>query len=38
MVVDAVRMSGASDSIKEIENRIMKYLRANSTSLRLEKK
>ena len=28
MVVDAVRMSGASDNIKEIENRIMKYLRA----------
>ena len=38
MVVDAVRMSGASDNIKEIEDRIMKYLRANSISLRLEKK
>ena len=33
MVVDAVRMSGASDNIKEIENRnIMKYLRGHSMS------
>ena len=38
MVVDAVRMSGTSDIIKEIEGRIMKYLRANSSSLRLESK
>ena len=38
MVVDAVRMSGASDNFKEIEDCIMKYLRDNNTSLRLEKK
>ena len=37
MVADAVRISSVSDNIKEIADRIMRYLRANSTSLRLEK-
>ena len=37
-VVDAVCKSSVSDNIKEIEDRIIKYLRANSTSLRLEKR
>ena len=37
MVADAVRISSVSDNIKEIADRILRYLRANSTSLRLEK-
>ena len=35
MVVDAVCMSGASDNIMEIEDRIMMYLRANNSATTL---